>query len=270
MSMASTPIGEHLRSWRQRRRMSQLDLALDAEISTRHLSFIETGRSRPSRDMVLHLAEQLQVPLRERNVLLLAAGYAPEFPERPLDHPEMEAVRRAVDVVLAGHEPFPALAIDRHWNLVAANRMIAIFLAGIDEAMLEPPLNVVRLSLHPDGLASRIVNYRQWRGHMIERLRHQVQVSADQELIALLEEVNAYPWPAHGQEVIDAPDLGGVAIPLQMRSEHGILSAYTTTTVFGTPVDITLAELAIESFFPADAVTAETLRAYAQGLIERT
>jgi transcriptional regulator with XRE-family HTH domain len=266
MNTTPTPIGEHLKTWRQRRRMSQLDLALDAEISTRHLSFIETGRARPSRDMVLHIAEQLEIPLRERNVLLLAAGYAPEFPERALDDPALEAARRAVDVVLKGHEPFPALAIDRHWTLVAANRMIPVFLAGIDEAMLQPPLNVVRLSLHPDGLASRIVNYRQWRQHILERLRHQIDISADPVLIELLEEVSGYPFPDSGDGTETGPDLGGVAIPLQLRTDLGILSAYTTTTMFGTPIDVTLSELAIESFFPADAATTEALRGFAESL----
>lgn len=263
MNMTPTPIGEHLKTWRQRRRLSQLDLALEADISTRHLSFIETGRSRPSRDMVLHIAGQLEVPLRERNVLLLAAGYAPEFPERSLDDPALVAVRRAVEVVLRGHEPFPALAIDRHWTLVSANRMLPVFLKGINEEMLAPPLNVVRLSLHPEGLASRIVNYRQWRQHLAERLGHQIDISADTALIALLEEVNGYPFPESDDQPAPGPDLGGVAIPLRIRTDHGIMSVYSTTTMFGTPIDITISELAIESFFPADAATAEALRTYA-------
>lgn len=247
--------------------MSQLDLALEAEISTRHLSFVETGRSRPSREMVLHIAERLDVPLRDQNQLLLAAGYAPVFAERGLDDPEMQAARRAVDLLLAGHEPLPALAIDRHWTLVAGNRMVPIFLEGVPAHMQEPPINVVRVSLHPDGMAKRIANYRQWRDHMVDRLQRQVDVSADPVLVALLEEVNGYPFPDAGEDDAGHEDLGGVAVPIRLRTDHGVLSAYTTTTVFGTPVDITLQELAIESFFPADARTAEILRDYAATLI---
>ena len=266
LGMNTSPIGEHLKTWRKRRHLSQLDLALDAEISTRHLSFIETGRSRPSRDMVLHLAGHLDIPLRERNVLLVAAGFAPEFPERSLDDPGLDAARRAVDVVLRGHEPFPALAIDRHWTLVRANRILPVFLEGVSEEMLAPPVNVVRLSLHPDGLASRIVNYRQWRQHIVERLRHQVDVSADPVLIDLLDEIDRFPMPRQAAPPVPGPDLGGVAIPLQVRTAEGILSVYSTTTIFGTPVDITLAELAIESFFPADDATAAAFRRYAEAL----
>ena len=268
MSTTPLPIGEHLKQWRQRRRLSQLDLALDAEISTRHLSFVETGRSRPSREMVLHIAERLEIPLRERNILLLAAGYAPQFTERSLDDPALAAARRAVDVVLAGHEPYPALAIDRHWSLVAANRMVAVFLEGMPEAMLAPPLNVIRLSLHPDGLAPRIVNYVAWRAHLIERLRLQVDATADPAIMALLDEVSGYPVPAGADDAPgEGPDLGGVAVPFRLRTSHGILSAYSTTTIFGTPLDVTLSELAIESFFPADAATAEALRGLADQII---
>lgn len=270
MSTSPVPIGEHLKTWRQRRRMSQLAVALEADISTRHLSFVETGRSRPSREMVLHIAERLEIPLRDRNVLLLAAGYAPSFPERALDDPEFQAARRAIDVVLRGHEPFPALAIDRHWNLVAGNRMVPIFLEGIDEAMLTPPINVVRLSLHPEGLAKRIVNYREWRAHMIDRLRQQIEYRADPVLMALLDEVNQYPFPTSesDDECGVGQDFGGVAIPIQLRTGHGILSAFSTTTIFGTPLDITLSELAIESFFPADTQTLNALRLFAETLIE--
>src|SRR5499426_4537715 len=173
------PVGNLLRKWRERRRLSQLDLACEAEISTRHLSFLETGRSLPSREMVLRLAEQLEVPLRERNVLLIAAGYAPAFPERPLGDPALQSARKAVDLVLAGHEPYPALAIDRHWTLVAANGAVNRLLAGVAAELLAPPINVLRLSLHPDGLAPRIANLAEWRQHLLERLRRQVDVSAD-------------------------------------------------------------------------------------------
>ncbi len=259
------PIGEHQKIWRQRRRLSQLDLAMDAEISTRHLSFLETGRSKPSREMVLHIAERLDIPLRERNALLLSAGYAPFFLERSLDDPAMQAARRAVDVVLAGHEPFPALAIDRHWTLVAANRMVPIFLQGVDAPMLRPPVNVIRLSLHPDGLGKRIVNYAEWRGHLVDRLRHQIDVTADPVLIELLDEVIGYPVPEAAQVGTPdhAQDLGGVAVPFRLRTDHGILSTFSTTTIFGTPLDITLSELAIESFFPSDPGTAAMLRGFA-------
>lgn len=255
----SRPVGELLRGWRQRRGLSQMDLALRAEVSTRHVSFLETGRSHPSRDMLLHLAEELDVPLRERNGLLVAAGFAPVYAERSLDDPALRATREAVDLVLAGHEPYPALAVDRHWTLVTANRAVGVLLADLDPAMLQPPLNVLRLSLHPAGLAPRIENLRQWRDHVLTRLGRQVDVSADATLAALLEELRGYPVP----EERTAPkerDFAGVVVPLRVRTSLGLLSLFSTTTVFGTPVDITLAELAIESFFPADPDTADVLR----------
>lgn len=257
----SHPFGDHLRDWRQRRRMSQLDLALDAEISTRHLSFLETGRSRPSREMVLRLAERLGVPLRERNALLVAAGFAPLFPERPLDDPALLAARRTVDLVLAGHEPYPALALDRHWTMVAANRVVPLLLAGVDPALLEPPVNVLRLSLHPGGLAPRIANLAQWRAHLFERLRRQVDATADPDLAALMRELRAYPSPGEDGSAAGAVDreYAGIAIPLRLAFGGGLLSFISTTTVFGTPLDVTLAELALEAFFPADAATAEAL-----------
>ena len=241
--------------------MSQLALAVEAEISAKHLSFLETGRAAPSRAMVLRLAEQLAVPLREQNILLVAAGYAPVFPERPLDAPELAAARRAVDLVLRGHEPYPALAIDRHWTLLAANRAVAVLLAGIDAALLQPPVNVIRLSLHPAGLAPRIANYGQWRGHLLARLRRQIEVSADPVLVELHREVAALPVPgaAQGRTVAPAEAGAAVVVPLELRSDAGTLVFLSTTTIFGTPVDITVAELALESFFPADAATAEAM-----------
>ena len=264
MTTSVRPIGVHLREWRQRRRLGQLDLACEADISTRHLSFMETGRSQPSRDMVLHLAERLNVPLRERNILLLAAGYAPVFPQRSLDDPALRAARRAVDLVLAGHEPYPAVAVDRHWTLAAASRAIAPLLAGVDPALLRAPVTVLRLSLHPDGLAPRIANLAQWRVHLLTRLRQQIDVTADPVLQDLLTELSAYP----AAPVADAgpadtggePDYGGVAVPFRFVAEDRVLSFFSTTTVFGTPVDVTLSELAIEAFFPADAATAEAMR----------
>lgn len=263
--MNTRPVGDFLREWRQRRRLSQLDLALDAEISTRHLSFMETGRALPSRDMVLRLAERLDMPLRERNALLVAAGYAPMFSERSLDDPLLQPARKAMELVLAGHEPYPALAIDRHWHLIASNRAVPPLLAGIDPALLQPPVNVLRLSLHPGGLAPRIANYWQWRTHLFERLRRQIDVSGDPFLIDLVNELGAYPAPnlctaASKQAAAGVHDFGGVVVPFQLATDKGTLSFISTTTVFGTPVDVTLSELALESFFPADAATADALR----------
>jgi len=259
------PVGNLLRKWRERRRLSQLDLACEAEISTRHLSFLETGRSAPSREMVLRLAEQLEVPLRERNVLLVAAGYAPAFPERPLDDPALQAARKAVDLVLAGHEPYPALAIDRHWTLIASNNAVPPLLAGVEPFLLQPPVNALRLSLHPAGLAPRIANLAEWRSHLLSRLRRQIEVTADPILEELLNELCGYPAPGEAVTATagDDEDYAGVVVPFRLVTEHGILSFISTTTIFGTPVDITLSELALESFFPADATTANALRRFA-------
>jgi transcriptional regulator with XRE-family HTH domain len=259
-SSAPPPFGEHLRQWRQRRRMSQLDLAQEAEISTRHLSFVETGRSVPSREMVLRLAERLDVPLRERNAMLVAAGYAPMYRERPLHDPALAPARQAVELILKSHEPYPAIAVDRHWNLLAGNAMLPYLLVGADASLLEPPANVLRLSLHPLGLAPRIVNLGQWRNHLFERLRQQIHATGDATLAALLEELRGYPLPDAAQDTRLEGELLGVAMPFQFRTAYGVLSFISTTTVFGTPVDVTLQELALETFFPADAATAETLR----------
>lgn len=260
------PIGGLLREWRQRRRLSQLDLALEADISTRHLSFLETGRSQPSRDMVLHLADRLEVPLRERNVLLVSAGYAPVFPERALDDPALAAARKAVDLLLTGHEPYPALAVDRHWTLLAANQAVGRLIGGASPVLLQPPVNVLRLSLHPDGLAPAIVNYAEWRAHILDRLRRQVDATADPVLAALMAELAGYPAPGGGrhEKVALDPTFAGVVVPLQLATADGALSLFSTTTVFGTPVDVTLSELALETFFPADPATAEALRRLAQ------
>lgn len=256
---ATRPVGDLLREWRQRRRMSQLDFAVEAEISSKHLSFLETGRSRPSRDMLLKLTELLEVPLRERNTLLVAAGFAPMFTERKLDDPALQSARDAMEIVLKGHEPYPALAIDRHWTMLAANRAVAHFLTDIGPELLQPPVNVLRLSLHPDGLAPRIMNLAQWRTHLFARLRRQIEISADTMLIALLEELNSYPAPeikTRGAEVETYP----FVVPLRLATPAGVLSFMSTTTVFGTPIDVTLSELALESFFPADAATTAALR----------
>ncbi len=257
---AAPAFGVLLREWRARRRMSQLDLAVEAEISSRHLSFIETGRARPSREMILRLGELLAVPLRARNRMLTAGGFAPVFPDRELAAPELQAARNAIDLVLKGHEPFPALAVDRRWMLVAANRMVAPLFAGAAPALLAPPINVLRLSLHPKGLAPKILNLAQWREQILARLRDQIAASADPVLADLHRELSAYPAPRAGKV---ADDFGGVAVPLRLATDRGVLSFISTTTVFGTPVDVILSELAIEAFFPADPETAEILRAIA-------
>src|SRR5713226_10086510 len=250
-------IGDHLREWRQRRHLSQLDLAGDAEISARHLSFVETGRAAPSRDMVLKLAERLDVPLRERNVLLVAAGYAPAFPQRSLDDPMLKSARQAIDLVLRAHEPNPALAYDRHWNLVTANRMVAPLLDGLPPHLLGQPFNILRVAFHPEGLAPRTVNLAEWSAHLLERLHRQCEVTADPELIKLYHDLKAYPMPARSAPLSS----DSVALPFKMRLDGETLSFFSTTMIFGTPVDITLSELAVETFFPADDLTAERMRA---------
>lgn len=252
--------GELLKFWRSRRRMSQLDLALDAEISARHLSFVETGRARPSREIILRLAEFLEIPLRERNVLLTAAGYAPFFTEKPLDDEELEAVRAAVELILNGHETFPAMAIDRHWNLIQANKAVVGLISSAAPFLLEAPVNVLRLTLHPDGLAGRIANYAEWRDHLLERLRRQIEISADAFLIKLLEELSAYPAPGGKKQRASGSRVSHIAVPFRLIFGDKTLSFISTTTVFGTPIDVTLSELAVESFFPADRETAELLQ----------
>jgi transcriptional regulator with XRE-family HTH domain len=259
---ATRPVGHLLREWRQRRRMSQLNFAVEAEISSKHLSFLETGRAQPSREMVLHLAELLDVPLRERNSLLIAAGFAPMFKEHALGDPELQPAREAVDLVLKGHQPYPAIAVDRHWQLVASNDAARYFMAGVQPALLTSPLNVLRITLHPNGMAPHIVNLGEWRAHLLARLRRQVEVSADATLAELYKELSAYPAPAHDAEPAGNPV--AFAVPFRLATGAGILSFISTTTVFGTPVDVTLSELALESFFPADPATAATLRTLAQ------
>ncbi|MCD6031936.1 MAG: helix-turn-helix transcriptional regulator [Thermomicrobiales bacterium] len=266
MSATRAPVGELLRRWRERRRLSQLALAAEADVSARHVSFLETGRARPSREMLLRLAEHLEIPLRERNALLVAAGYAPAYPERRLDDPALQAARQAVDLVLAGHRPYPAHAVDRHWTLVATNDIAWPLLIGIDPGLLEPPINVLRLSLHPRGLAPRIANLRQWRAHILHRLHQQVESSADPVLETLLSELAGYPVLGDEGPEASLRDLyeSGVVVPLRLRSDWGLLALFSTVTIFGTPVDVTLSELAIEAFFPADAPTAEILHRIAE------
>lgn len=258
--MLDPSFGAILRQWRRRRAMSQLALATDAEISQRHLSFLESGRSGPSREMVLRLAEQLDVPLRERNMMLSAAGFAPVYRERPADDPEMEAARRAVSAILKAHEPFPALAVDRHWQLLEANGAVAPILAGVAPELLAAPANVLRLSLHPAGLAPRIENYREWRAHILARLDRQIALAADAALAALREELAAYPVPAGSRPWRTGTPVSAIAVPLVLSGAAGRLSFLSTTTVFGTALDIALSELSLEAFYPADPATAAALR----------
>jgi transcriptional regulator with XRE-family HTH domain len=262
VSTSRPPVSAMLREWRHRRRLSQLELALQAHTSTRHLSFIETGRSRPSPEMVLHLAEQLDVPLRDRNDLLLAAGYAPMFAQNELDAPELGPVRDAIDQVLKGHEPYPALVIDRHWGLVAANRALTLLLDGVAGHLLEPPVNVLRVSLHPEGLAPRIVNLSQWRAHLLERLSRDALASGDPALTVLHDELASYPYEAHDDRV--DPAFAEIAVPLRLRHGTTELAFISTKTTFGTAVDVTVAELSIESFFPADSETARAMHSLVQ------
>jgi transcriptional regulator with XRE-family HTH domain len=251
-------VGTLLRDWRVRRRLSQLDLALEAGVSTRHLSFVETGRSRPSMEMVLHLADKLEVPLRERNQLLLAAGYAPRYAARSLEDPDMAPIRDALGRVLEGHEPYPAIAVDRGWNLVASNAALGILLDGVDPELLKPPVNCMRLALHPDGLAPRILNLGEWRAHLLHRLRQQIDLTADAQLEALYDELLGYPG---GEPPEAAPRGDEIMVELRLAGEGGELTFFSTVTTFGTAVDITLAELSIEAFFPGDASTAHALNA---------
>jgi transcriptional regulator with XRE-family HTH domain len=254
-----TQVGPLLREWRERRRLSQLDLSLRAEISTRHLSFVETGRSQPSRTMLLHLADHLDVPLRERNQLLLAGGYAPVYRERRLDGDGMASVRSAILRLLAAHEPFPAVVVDRRWNQVAANASLGVLIDGVAPGLLVPPVNVLRLSLHPDGVAPRIVNLGEWRAHLLGRLRRQVDLIADPDLTALLAELRGYPCDQPEPDV-ELPGPADVFTPLRIRHGGGELSFFSTVATFGTPLDVTVAELVVESFFPADDHTADVLR----------
>ncbi|MHB8813749.1 MAG: helix-turn-helix domain-containing protein [Steroidobacteraceae bacterium] len=253
-------IGEQLRSWRQRRCLSQLDLALGAEISTRHLSFLETGRAAPSREMVLRLASELDVSLRERNAMLLAAGFAPMYPERPLDDAALQVAIRAIETLLTAHEPFPALAVDRHWNLVLANGGARRLMQGAAPHLLEPPINVIRVSLHPEGVASRIENLGEWKAHLMHRLRRQFDTTGDPALQALMTEMEGYPAPPPRLK----PDPAALAIPLRFHTESGPMQFLSATMIFGAPVDITLSEIAVEIFLPADDDTLARLSSQPQ------
>jgi transcriptional regulator with XRE-family HTH domain len=254
-------VGAVLRQWRERRRLSQLELALGAGISARHLSFIETGRSKPGRDALLRILGRLEVPLREQNRLLITAGHAPAFPERPLE--ELAPVRQALDLILAGHEPYPAIVVDRGWNLVATNGAMWALTVGVevDPLLLEPPVNVLRVGLHPKGLAPLIVDYAAWRAFVVERLERQLAMTGDDDLAALVEEVAGYPVPEQEHSAASSPVTGDVLGPLRLRAPDGSgeLSFFGMFATFDAPFDVTTSELALELLFPADRETAEIL-----------
>ena len=258
---APTPVGKMLREWRERRRLSQLDLSIQADISTRHLSFVETGRSRPTPEMILRLTEQLDVPLRERNQLLLAGGYAPVYPQHGMEEPELAAVRAALRQVLRGHEPYPAVVINRWWDMVDANSALGPLIDGCAPSLLEPPVNVLRLSLHPDGMASRIVNLAQWRAHLLEQLHRRAVQTGDARLHALETELRSYG----GDEAVSVAPTD-VVLPLQLRYGDGELSLFSIEARVGTATDVTVDELTIETFYPADEATAHLLRGLANTL----
>ncbi|MBB4932980.1 transcriptional regulator with XRE-family HTH domain [Lipingzhangella halophila] len=251
------PVGALLREWRKHRGLSQLDLAIQAEVSTRHVSFVETGRTLPSRSMVLHLAKHLRVPLRQRNRLLVAAGYAPVYQERPLDGPDLAMARETIQQVLHGHEPYPALALDRRWNILLSNAAAGVFLEGADPALLGPPVNMMLLGLHPDGLAPRLLNLPEIRGYLLPRLAQQVHRSGDPDLSQLYEELLSYGPPVEPAD----PDPAAVALTIRIDHHGTELRLFSTVTTFGTAFDITLSEIAMESYFPADEATAAFLRA---------
>lgn len=261
---AVAPVGRLLREWRSRRRLSQLELASEAGVSARHVSFIETGRAQPSREMLIHLAEHLDVPLRERNALLVAAGYAPLYERNELDSPEMDAVREALRTILTSYEPYPAAVVDRAWNLVDANTGIGVLVEEVAAELLAPPVNVLRATLHPEGLARRIVNFEEWSSHLLTRLTRQVALTGDDELAQLLEELRGYPGVPHRAVFPELEGAEKVFVPLRLRYRDAELAFFSTVVTFGTALDITLAELVIEAFFPADEATSAALRSPAQ------
>ncbi|MEU1131863.1 helix-turn-helix transcriptional regulator [Streptomyces sp. NPDC005900] len=257
----ATGVGPLLRCWRERRRLSQLELALRADSSARHISFIETGRSRPSEELVLRLADHLDVPVRERNSLLLAAGYAPRFRETPLEDPSMGMLREGLEQLLTGYEPYPALVVDAAYDVVAANRGIALLLEGLPERLLAPPLNAMRLTLHPEGLATKIRNLREWRGHLLHQMERQIALQRSDALRKVYEEVAAYPVRDPGVDAFEAgTDVPYFALPLRIEHEGHVLSFISSISTFNTPMDVTVAELAIETLLPADPATTKFLQ----------
>ncbi|GLF98293.1 helix-turn-helix domain-containing protein [Streptomyces yaizuensis] len=260
-ALPDTRVGPLLRGWRERRRVSQLELALRADSSARHISFVETGRSRPSEEMVLRLAEHLDVPVRERNALLLAAGYAPRYSETPMDDPSMGTLREGIDRLLRGYEPYPALVVDALYTVVAANRGIEMLMTGVAPELLTPPVNVMRLTLHPRGLAPRILNLPEWRGHLLHQMERQMALLRSDPLRSLYEEVAAYPLPAGAGDDPRAPgDHPSFALPMVVEHQGRILSFVSSISTFNTPMDVTVAELAIETLLPADEETVRALR----------
>ncbi|WP_369194997.1 helix-turn-helix domain-containing protein [Streptomyces djakartensis] len=259
-STAGQGVGPLLRAWREQRRVSQLELALRADSSARHISFVETGRSRPSEEMVLRLAEHLDIPVRERNALLLAAGYAPRYPETPLDDPALGALRTGIERLISGYEPYPALVVDALYDVVAANRGVMALVDGVCPALLEPPLNAMRLALHPEGLAPRIRNLRAWRGHLLEQMQRQIALHRSEPLRALYEEVSAYPVPAQDAAEEAVEPVPYFALPLRIEHEGRTLSFISSISTFNTPMDVTVAELAIETLLPADPATVKYLQ----------
>ncbi|MFF3314454.1 helix-turn-helix domain-containing protein [Streptomyces sp. NPDC003035] len=258
-----TGVGPLLRGWRERRRLSQLELALRADSSARHISFIETGRSRPSEQMILRLAEHLEVPVRERNALLLAGGYAPKYAESTLDDPQLETLREGIEQLLRGYEPYPALVVDGSYTVVAANQGIGMLLTGLPEHLLTPPLNAMRITLHPEGLASRIRNLREWRGHLLAQMERQIGLVRSEALRELYEEVAAYPLPEGAGDPDDREDpqpYPYFALPMRIEHEGQVLSFVSSISTFNTPMDVTVAELAIETFLPADPATVAYLQ----------
>ncbi|MFJ5260378.1 helix-turn-helix domain-containing protein [Streptomyces sp. NPDC088387] len=259
-------VGSLLRAWREQRRVSQLELALRADSSARHISFVETGRARPSEEMVLRLAEHLEVPVRERNALLLAAGYAPRYPETPLDDPALDTLRDGLERLIQGYEPYPALVVDALYQVVAANRGILMILDGLPEHLLTPPVNAMRITLHPEGLAPRIRNFPEWRGHLLAQMERQIALRRSDRLRELYEEVAAYPVP-ESETTATAPDgeppqdVPYFALPMRLEHEGRTLSFVSSISTFNTPMDVTVAELAIETLLPADPATVKYLHA---------
>ena len=259
-------VGPTLRQWREHRRLTQLELALDAGVSARHLSFVETGRSKPGREMLLAVLGQLDVPYREQNRLLIAAGHAPAYPERSLEDPDLAPVREALEVILSGHEPYPAVAVDRVWDLVAANSAMRALAESVEvePSLLEPPINVIRLGLHPQGMGPLFVNLGHWHAHWLDRLGRQLAATGDERLASLIDEIAGYPVPepnGDGDAEIAAAEMLG---PVRMRTPEGAeLSFFGMFASFDTPFEVTTSELAIEFLFPADRSTAEALRGQA-------